>query len=258
LRVLAKVENQMNLTKYALVDAFDALSACEDSESTWLCALKIANELGVDAINTGALDIESATMLWARSSMSQTWLEEYMRREYFKVDPLIELFTSKQSRRTIYCDRDSIANDTHGGNLELSTALNKAGYSLLHGSKFMVPQKPTGRIVTLCFQTLEREAFDKALSMWTTVSALIAGFSMDPTAKTDQDVFAFVKPELSARETEVLSLLATGMQTGRIAEKTGLAEITVSKHFRTARQKLRAAAREQALIIAMQHGLLKF
>jgi len=48
------------------------------------------------------------------------------------------------------------------------------------------------------------------------------------------------------------------MQTGRIAEKTGLAEITVSKHFRTARQKLRAATREQALIIAMQHGLLKF
>jgi DNA-binding NarL/FixJ family response regulator len=113
-------------------------------------------------------------------------------------------------------------------------------------------------MVTLCFHSMERDIFDQNISHWTNLSALFAGFSMTPDTEKSRGVFADGKPKLTTRETEVLSLLATGLQTGRIAERLGLAEITVAKHFRSARQKLNAATREQSLIKAMRYELLKF
>ncbi len=248
----------MYLSKYALVDAFDALSNCANAETTWQCAIDIARALGVNAINTGAIDLEKGKLLWARSSMTQDWLETYVARDFAKVDPLIELFDTKISRKTIYCDPKSISRDQHGGHPQLSQALNNAGYNLLHGTKFIDPCETIGRMVTLCFHSLDRDAFDQNISQWTNVSALFAGFSMAPDTVKAPGVFVYGQPQLTTRETEVLSLLAKGLQTGRIAERLNLAEITVAKHFRTARQKLNAATREQALIKAMQYKLLKF
>jgi len=52
---------------------------------------------------------------------------------------------------------------------------------------------------------------------------------------------------LSTREREVVSLLAEGLSTARIAEKLGLAEVTVHKHFRGARDKMGALTASKPL-----------
>lgn len=62
--------------------------------------------------------------------------------------------------------------------------------------------------------------------------------------------------KLSGRERECLLWLARGLRTEAIAERLGIARITVDLHFRNARMKLRTATREQALAKAIVGGLI--
>lgn len=63
-------------------------------------------------------------------------------------------------------------------------------------------------------------------------------------------------PSLSAREDEVLALLADGLGTGEIARRLFLSESTAKTHITHIYQKLGAANRAQALVSAMRLGLL--
>lgn len=63
-------------------------------------------------------------------------------------------------------------------------------------------------------------------------------------------------PTLSAREEEVLALLADGLGAGEIAGRLYLSESTAKTHITHIYQKLGAANRAQALIAAMRLGLL--
>jgi DNA-binding NarL/FixJ family response regulator len=63
-------------------------------------------------------------------------------------------------------------------------------------------------------------------------------------------------PSLSAREIEVLALLADGLGTGEIAGRLFLSESTAKTHITHIYQKLGAANRAQALVTAMRIGLL--
>lgn len=65
-----------------------------------------------------------------------------------------------------------------------------------------------------------------------------------------------VTPRLSAREDQVLSLLADGLGTGEIASRLFLSESTAKTHITHIYQKLGAANRAQALVTAMRMGLL--
>ena len=63
-------------------------------------------------------------------------------------------------------------------------------------------------------------------------------------------------PKLSAREEEVLALLADGLGTGEIAGTLFMSESTAKTHITHIYQKLGAANRAQALVAAMRLGLL--
>ena len=63
-------------------------------------------------------------------------------------------------------------------------------------------------------------------------------------------------PRLSAREEEVLALLADGLGTGEIAGTLFMSESTAKTHITHIYQKLGAANRAQALVAAMRLGLL--
>ncbi|HAT85695.1 MAG TPA: hypothetical protein DCS30_06975 [Rhizobiales bacterium] len=59
---------------------------------------------------------------------------------------------------------------------------------------------------------------------------------------------------LSSRERECLLWLASGFKSAQIAEKLGLALVTVDMHFKNARKKLNAATREEALAKSIING----
>ena len=61
---------------------------------------------------------------------------------------------------------------------------------------------------------------------------------------------------LTAREVEVLRLLAVGLETKEIADELRLSPHTIRNHIRNARQKMRAKSRLGAVLAAQRRGLL--
>jgi DNA-binding CsgD family transcriptional regulator len=61
---------------------------------------------------------------------------------------------------------------------------------------------------------------------------------------------------LTLREIECLEWLGRGLRVEGIGSKLGIASTTVVTHLGGARKKLRAATREQALVLALRDGLI--
>ncbi len=61
---------------------------------------------------------------------------------------------------------------------------------------------------------------------------------------------------LSAREAEILGLLARGMTNARIAEKLHVSPSTVNAHLTSAYRKTGSSGRAEAARFATEHGLL--
>jgi DNA-binding NarL/FixJ family response regulator len=64
-------------------------------------------------------------------------------------------------------------------------------------------------------------------------------------------------PALTARELEILRLVASGLPNGRIAKRLWVSEQTVKFHLSNTYRKLGVANRTQASHVAHQHGLLR-
>jgi DNA-binding CsgD family transcriptional regulator len=60
----------------------------------------------------------------------------------------------------------------------------------------------------------------------------------------------------TAREREVLALLATGATDGEIADVLQLSPATVQTHVRNAKTRLGARTRAQAVALAIAHGII--
>lgn len=67
---------------------------------------------------------------------------------------------------------------------------------------------------------------------------------------------AFQAPTLTPRERQCLTLLAKGLRVDAIAKAFGTDPKTVEKQIASARAKLGAATREQAVAIAIRNNLL--
>lgn len=66
-----------------------------------------------------------------------------------------------------------------------------------------------------------------------------------------------VAPELTPRQTEVLSLLAQGLDTYEIADRLGIAVETTRNHVRGLLKRLGVHSRLEAVYVARMHGLLR-
>jgi DNA-binding NarL/FixJ family response regulator len=62
---------------------------------------------------------------------------------------------------------------------------------------------------------------------------------------------------LSARQREILQMLADGMQTEAVATRLGLSTETVRTHTKRILAKLEASTRTQAVAIGIRHGLIE-
>lgn len=65
------------------------------------------------------------------------------------------------------------------------------------------------------------------------------------------------KPELSSRQTEILTYVAKGLSNEEIARQIGIGRDCVKAHLKTAFSHLGAASRSEAVAIALRTGLLR-
>jgi len=71
----------------------------------------------------------------------------------------------------------------------------------------------------------------------------------------DTDVAPEPLPNLTAREAEVLDLIARGARDREIADRLVVTESTVKKHVQNILRKLKLSSRVQAAVFASERGL---
>ena len=61
---------------------------------------------------------------------------------------------------------------------------------------------------------------------------------------------------LTAREKEIVSLVAKGLSNKEISEKLYVSELTVKTHLKNIFKKLNVSSRTQAILVAINKGLI--
>ena len=89
------------------------------------------------------------------------------------------------------------------------------------------------------------------------IRAVCAGRRYIPAQVSARLVEHLPRQELSAREIEVLQLVAVGLKNKEIAYQLAISEATVNAHVKRILQKLDANDRTQAVTIALRRGIIR-
>lgn len=113
-------------------------------------------------------------------------------------------------------------------------------------SGYLLKDTPREKVVEAIRGTLEDKSF---------VDPAVAGKLMGQVARGQSQPSNLLTDKLTERETDVLSLLAKGLNNAEIAGQLYLSEGTVRNHISAILDKLGVSDRTQAAVIAIQHGL---
>ncbi len=238
------------------ITVLDRFMGPDENDSHWLTAVKLSIEIGYSVLNMAAVSKYNGQPLWARTTMCDEWAELYLARNYFRHDPLIANMQKSNEQIVLDCDNPD-AQSTDPVLSEFRAEAFKLGYGRFRGIPFNWPTQTVYRIVTFGLMAGQAknetpEMIDKARILANVLATRIGS----PSKSISYGVMWPPKAVLTPRERELLYYLAIGLKNDRIAERCGLAEVTVRKHLLSARRKLGASTREQALAIALQNGLI--
>lgn len=240
------------------VDLYDRLSSATDNAEIWRIVNAEMAALGASAVNFAEVALDGRGLLWMQSSMKSDFLTEYVAQGYQQVDDFVtgiaaarypgETLTGTLERSTASSEKA----------LEFNWALRDAGFTLGLAHRFAGSSARSRKVVVFCTGEDSAE-FDPDLRrrIGATAMAAAAFLTADGDSKDLVDLTGQLsRPLLTGRERQVLSLLAAGNQNARIAHQLEIAEVTVRKTLLSARRKLSARTREEALAKAVRSGLL--
>lgn len=238
-----------------LAEGMERLGAAPTMDARWQAAHEILGDLGCTAMNVASVRTDLSEVTYMRSSMSEEWLEEYTAETYIDVDPFVDTVRPgvplRPGGRLILTGQ---VRDARRKAEALHHNMAGAGYRMAFGGPFDSDLPGERRLVTL-FSDQHAPRFwrPEATRRLQGASLLVNAFlfqrpEVDP---------ALEAPRLTGREQDVLLLLASGLKNKQIAERLGLAEITVRMHLSSARTRLGARTREQAVAIAVRDNLIR-
>jgi PAS domain S-box-containing protein len=99
---------------------------------------------------------------------------------------------------------------------------------------------------------------DRHLLVLAPIAPGVASAAERPAASEDHSPPAHQGRRPSARELEVLTLLADGATDPQIAKRLELSPATVQTHVRNAKAKLGARTRAQAVALVLERGLIQY
>lgn len=239
-----------------LTHAYDRLAQCKTVQERWVCGMALLADCGSEWLTAGTASSETYGALAIRSSTSAALMLDYLNERLHLEDPWMEHCAT--STEVEICDSASseIPHPTKAP-AKLSRLFADHG---VHRA-LLLPSYGGARTggMVLYARSADTAAWLSTPKGWNTARLLTAILSAhyrpdEDTSPTDKP-YADASP-LSAREREVLLWLAAGNHTAMIASRMGIEPVTVSKHLATARRKLGARTREQALAIAVRDRLI--
>ncbi|WP_260170555.1 helix-turn-helix transcriptional regulator [Roseococcus suduntuyensis] len=179
-----------------------------------------------------------------RTNMGHDWVAHYMAQGYARIDPFYEhCMTPGRSMPTGAAHLAALRHlDPRQQRL-----IEEAGEAGFHsGFSLMLPGQPG--VAWNIGSGLQPEALARL--------RLALGESL-PLALRLLQMRLDAPPPLTAREAEVLEWLAEGLRTKEIAHRMAITPVTVELHLRSARTKLGARTRDQALLQAVLRGMVR-
>ncbi|MBO9472249.1 autoinducer binding domain-containing protein [Shimia sp. R10_1] len=240
--------------KNAIIDVVDRFVGVASNQRTWELAEASASDCGFDHLLVAKVSTATRDIDWVNTNMPDCWMQEYLVEDYISSDPIISLLESHVGSLLYHAGMMRADEITDQKAYAVSHGLRQHGMSHLHCSRFE-SHKNNSVFVTLCSEN-EAHSILKSPDIEADVFAAFLATVITSAA----DVYSNRRLGhvfLSQRQREVLSLLAEGHQTGRIAEKLCISEATVSKHFSEARLRLGASTREEALAVALLRELIE-
>lgn len=193
------------------------------------------------------------THLW--TSLPQSWQSRYIEQEFYKVDPFFTYccgtFRPIKTGPAFVDDYTYLTSAERQVILEGGETGFVSGISspvrLLGGSAFGGWNFGTG-MPRKEFDTFIAEKFDALRLVGFIVHEHLQRLSPPPPISDGEETC------LTQRERECLLWLARGLRTAAIADRLGIAAVTVDLHIRSARSRLNAVTREEALVKALLSG----
>lgn len=251
-----RVEVALNNNNF-LIDAFTAMQNCKTEDESWASIHRILNQIGASHLVAGKIAKKDESILWVRTSMKDSWMEEYLDRQYYNADAIIMQGLMQSTAVNIICGDMLVPHENHNAlQRECNLGLKGAGYGELRAQTFTSDDCESSKVSTICFDD-HKDILDGINDVHVgQVQSLMSVFLDIPSSSKTPGLIKFGAHALSPRERDVLAYLSQGMMTAKIAERLGLADVTVNKHFNSAKKLLGAATREQALAIAMASGAI--
>lgn len=234
-----------------ITEAFNSFTPTDNAKTRWETANRLIRELGGNALNIGCLEQSTNRPLWMLSSMSDEWLKKYTDEKLYEIDPFIPHMMA--TNKPIVLDTRKTDKSQ-----PLNEMLLAAGYRFLYGMPFNGVRAGERQVVTYCSDLAhDAEGINAHLArIRMLASILITQFSAADHRDSDT-IEHFGRNQLTPREKQTLRWLADGLRNDHISAKMGISEVMVRKHLLSARDKLGASTREQALGIALYHGMIE-
>ena len=198
----------------------------------WQAFAVFAGDLGFDRIIRYDLSQDIPTVL---TTFGDDWQRHYQDRDYSRIDPFFEHCCKPgipvATGAAYLDDYDYLAPAQRKLVLEAREAGFNAGFSLV-----LPDQDTCAWNIGSSLPRSDVEALRAELARTLPLALRMVSLHLNPG------------PALTAREAEVMLLLAAGNRVPEIAHALGLAVVTVDLHLRNARTKLGARTRDQALL----------
>ncbi|MEM8813473.1 MAG: LuxR C-terminal-related transcriptional regulator [Pseudomonadota bacterium] len=231
----------------------ESICAQQSVGTVWLDCLRYFQILGFEWVAYRFQNVESGELVGeCLTNLPEWWRDRYAVRGQCTRDPFFSQCVTLRQKR-IGSDYAADMADQHSEAARALSDLKEVGFRSGLASPVRV-----GGAVRGGWQfgtSLSRTEFEHTL-FGLAHEVRVAAFSAHQMLETCRRQGAALENALSARERECLSLLADGHRTARIAERIGIAPMTVEFHLRNARRKLGATTREQAVAISVKNGFI--
>lgn len=241
-----------------LIDALDRISACRDDSARWAAGVDLLKRSGSAWLTAGTAPRDRPVSVAVRTTTPATLMDDYIgsglhRQDTWmqhcavstEVDTCVVRPTAwNQAPRTQAAIPVARLFDDHG--VHLAILMPTYGGA-----------RPGGFVLyALSADEADWLARPAGMAQARLLTAIVASrYRPDEDRSSVSQRYDILSP-LTPREAEVLQWLSLGLQTARIAERMGIASVTVSKHLAACCRKLDARTRERALAIALRDRLI--
>ncbi|SPF75021.1 Transcriptional activator protein AnoR [Aliiroseovarius pelagivivens] len=233
------------------------MQAAGSFDERWNTANTILNQLGADAITASAIKASTGEVKWFKSSLEQHVVDAYVEREMYRIDSLVS-HAAQNGGPVVWGAERAFTNAKSQAEREFSGFVLDCGYKLIVSNS--MPRSLNGIVRNLSYcskmsiSDFRRHGIRKAVQ--SAINQILPWIGW-PEMDSQTPNLIPVRVKLTGREREALAYLSNGLMNARIAQSMGVSEAMVAKHLQSAKKKLKAKTREQAVAIAIMDRLIQ-